>query len=219
MQVIVVGCGRMGAELAYRLYQRGGQVTVVDQSPLAFNNLPQDFRGRTVEGDGLERDVLQRAGIEQAKGLAAVSSSDAVNAVVAHIARTVYKVPQLVVRNYEARWRQMHETFGFQIISSTSWAAQRMAELLYNADVRPIFSAGNGEVDIYEIVITPAWRNHKLSELLPSSQCIAAALTRSGQAMLPSLTTRLEPGDILYVSATLEGISALQQSLNSFHQA
>jgi hypothetical protein len=68
-------------------------------------------------------------------------------------------------------------------------------------------------------VITPAWRNHKLSELLPSSQCIAAALTRSGQAMLPSLTTRLEPGDILYVSATLEGISALQQSLNSIHQA
>src|SRR5688500_16897139 len=111
MQVIVVGCGRMGAELAYRLYQRGGQVTVVDQSPLAFNNLPQDFRGRTVEGDGLERDVLQRAGIEQAKGLAAVSSSDSVNAVVAHIARTVYRVPQLVVRNYEARWRQMHETF------------------------------------------------------------------------------------------------------------
>ena len=124
MQVIIMGCGRMGAELAYCLYQRGTQVTVVDQSPLAFNNLPQDFRGRTVEGDGLERDVLQRAGIEHAVGLAAVSSSDAVNAVVAHVARTVYRVPQVVVRNYEARWRQMHEIFGCARGYATNVGAQ-----------------------------------------------------------------------------------------------
>ena len=60
MNVVVVGCGRMGAELAYRLYQNKSQVTVVDQSGEAFLNLPYDFRGRMLEGDMLSSDMLSR---------------------------------------------------------------------------------------------------------------------------------------------------------------
>ena len=63
MNVIVVGCGRVGSELAYGLYKRGHKVTVVDTDADAFANLPADFRGRTVEGDVLTPDILQRAGI------------------------------------------------------------------------------------------------------------------------------------------------------------
>lgn len=215
MQVIVVGCGRMGAELAYRLYQRGAQVAVVDQSTVAFNNLHPEFRGRTIEGDGLDQEVLRRAGIEQADGLAAACSSDSINAVVAHVAHTVYQVPHVAVRNYDARWRQVHETFGLQLVSSVTWGAQRLEELLYNLGARSIFSAGNGEVDIYELVITPAWQGRSLAELIQGNQCIAVALTRAGRAILPSQETHLEKGDLVYVSATLEGIRALQHRISS----
>jgi trk system potassium uptake protein TrkA len=213
MQVIVVGCGRLGAELAYRLYQREAQVAVIDQSAASFNNLHSEFRGRTIEGDSLHQDVLRRAGIEQADALAAVSNSDSVNAVVAHIARTVYQVPQIAVRNYDARWRQIHEIFGLQVVSSTIWGAQRLEELLYNLDCRSIFSAGNGEVDIYEVIVTPAWHGRHLADLIPATQCIPVALTRAGRAILPSLDIRLEQGDLVHVSATLEGVQALQQKL------
>src|SRR5450759_2742546 len=88
MNIIVVGCGRVGAELAYGLYRREHHVTVIDEEPSAFENLPSDFRGRTVEGEVLAPDVLHRAGIETAQGLATVTSSDSLNAVVAHLART-----------------------------------------------------------------------------------------------------------------------------------
>jgi trk system potassium uptake protein TrkA len=130
MNVIVIGCGRVGAELSYGLYRKGHKVTVIDQDTEAFCNLPEDFRGLTMRGDVLTQDVLQRAGIEHAQGLAAVTPSDSVNTVLGHIAQVVYKVPKVVVRNFDPRKRAMHEAFGLQVISPVSMGAQRIEEVL-----------------------------------------------------------------------------------------
>ncbi len=213
MNVIVIGCGRVGTELAYRLYQKGHAVTVVDEVDTAFDSLPSDFQGRTVEGEVLNQDVLRRAGIERADALATVTNSDAVNAVVGHVAHTVFNVPRVVVRNYDSKWRSWHEAFGLQVISSSSWGAQRVEELLYNAPVSTVFSAGNGEVEVYEFVVPEAWAGRNLCELLPEQQCLPAAVTRAGRARLPSGETKLETGDVVHLSATWEGIEALRARL------
>src|SRR5690349_25120467 len=105
MNFIVVGCGRVGAELCYHLFNRGHHVVVVDINKEAFNRLHPDFRGRTLEGEGLAEGVLERAGIHEADGLAAVTNSDTLNAVVAHAARTIYNVPNVVARNYDPNLR------------------------------------------------------------------------------------------------------------------
>jgi trk system potassium uptake protein TrkA len=130
MNIIVVGCGRVGAEVAYGLFRRGHKVTVIDQDTTAFRNLPEDFRGLTLRGDVLTKEVLVRAGIEHAQALAAVTPSDSVNTVLGHIARVVFKVPNVVVRNYDPRKRALHDAFGLQVISPVSMGAQRIEELL-----------------------------------------------------------------------------------------
>jgi trk system potassium uptake protein TrkA len=209
MRIIVVGCGRVGSDLAYRFFQSGHQVTIVDQHAMAFERLHVDFRGRTVEGEVLSQDVLQRAGIGEAEGLVAVTNSDAVNAVVAHVAKTVYKVPNVVVRNYDPRSMPMHEAFGFQVVSSTRWGAQRVEELLQHGFVRTVFSAGNGEVEVYELHVPESWRGRPLADLSPGNRCIVVAVTRAGTAMLPSDDVRLETGDVVHLSATREGIEDL----------
>jgi trk system potassium uptake protein TrkA len=213
MKIIVVGCGRVGAELAYRLFQRGHQVTVIDQESAAFKNLPTDFRGRMVRGQVLNQDVLRRAGVKQADGLAAVTNSDSLNAVVARVAQAVYGLSNVVVRNYDPHWRPLHEAIGLQVVSSTSWGAQRIEQLLYQAEVRAVFSAGNGEVEIYEYTVPPTWQGHKLQDLLPEGQCLAVALARAGKAALPAAGARLQAGDVLLLSATLEGIEAFRRRL------
>jgi len=213
MNVIILGCGRLGAELAYRLYQKGYHVSIIDLLPEAFDNLHPDFRGRTITGEGLSQDVLHRAGEEEADGLAAVTNSDTFNAVAAHVALSVYHVPRAVVRNYDPRWRSLHEAFGLQVISSTSWGAQRFEEMLHHNDVRTVFSAGNGEVEIYEIVIPAAWHGRRLGELLAQDACRAVALTRAGRATLPLAEISLEAGDMIHLSATDAGIEALYERL------
>lgn len=215
MEFIVLGCGRVGSELAYRLFQNGHSVTVIDQSSEAFLNLPIDFRGRTVEGDVLNQHVLMQAAIDRADGLAAVTSNDAINAVVAHLARTVYDVPIVVVRNFDSRLRPVQEIFGLQVVSSSSWGAQRMEEMLYQQETRTVFSAGNGEVELYEFTIRAEWDGRLLSDLFPDKDCVPVALSRAGKASLPVLEEPVRAGDIVLVSATLHGSQSLRKRLGN----
>jgi trk system potassium uptake protein TrkA len=215
MNFIVVGCGRVGAELSYRLFKSGNQVIVVDSNRESFNRLHPDFRGRTLEGEGLAENVLDRAGIKEANGLAAVTNSDTLNAVVAHTASTFYHVPVVVARNYDPSLRMVIESFGLQTVSSTFWGAQRVEELLINPSQRMIYSAGNGEVEVYEIVIPELWNGRTLGELLePLKQCYPVAVTRSGRSALPELGTVLQSGDVLNISTTYDGIGAITTRLS-----
>jgi trk system potassium uptake protein TrkA len=215
MRVIIVGCGRLGAALAYRLFQRGDDVTVIDQVAAAFDNLPPLFRGRRIEGEVLNQDVLHRAGIERADGLASVTNSDTLNAVVAHVARTVYHIPHVVARNFNPRWRPLHEAFGLQAVSSTTWGAQRIEAMLYEAEVHPVWSSGDGVVDIYEFVVPEHYQGRLLHEMLPGASYIVVAHTRGGEALPPVDTNPLEPGDVIYLSPSPEGREALRRWLTS----
>lgn len=214
MKIIIVGCGRVGAQLADRLSQQGHQVTVIDQVAAAFDNLSPAFRGRTMEGDVLAQDMLRRAGIEQADALAAVTSSDTLNAVICHIARAIYHVPNVAARNYEPRWQPLYEAFGIQAIGPSTWGAQRLEEMLTDSSLRAVFSAGNGEVEIYEITVPANCHNIPLADLTDPQACVPIALTRASKAFLPGPTTMLEAGDVLHVSATFAGVETLRRKLN-----
>jgi len=214
MNFIIVGCGRVGAELAYHLFSSGHQVVVVDSNRQAFNRLHSDFRGRTLEGEGLAESVLERAGIREADGLAAVTNSDALNAVVCHTAREFFNVPVVIARNYDPSLRGVIEAFGLQTVGSTTWGAQRVEELLINPQEKVIYSAGNGEVEIYEVRIPETWNGRVLSELLdPLKGCRAVALTRAGRSSLPDAETKLRTDDLLNVSSMFDGISLLTARL------
>lgn len=215
MLIIIIGCGRLGSELALRMSLRGNQVVVIDRVAASFSNLHPDFRGRTIEGDALNQDVLKRANIEEADGLAAVTNIDALNATVAHVARVVYHVPNIIVRNYDPGWRRMHEAFDLQIVSSSSWGAQRIEELLYTSEAQTVFSAGNGEVEVYEFKIPPEWSGKRLGDLFSGIECIPVAITRAGRASLPAPETILQNDDLLNISATLAGIETIRQMLKS----
>lgn len=220
MNFIVVGCGRVGAELSYHLFSRGHQIVVVDINKDAFNRLHPDFRGRTLEGEGLAEGVLERAGIHEADGLAAVTNSDTLNAVVAHAARTIYNLPNVVARNYDPNLRSVIEAFGLQTVGSTYWGAQRVEELLMNPSQRMVYSAGNGEVEVYEVQIPEDWDGRTIGQLLNSlDQCYPVALSRAGRSSLPETGTKLQTGDLLSVSSTFEGIGALTARLSQKAEA
>jgi trk/ktr system potassium uptake protein len=220
MNFIVVGCGRVGAELSHHLFKRGHQVVAVDSNKDAFNRLHPDFRGRTLEGEGLAESVLERAGIREADGLAAVTNSDTLNAVVAHTARKFYNVPVVVARNYDPNLRAVLEAFDLQIVGSTYWGAQRVEELLVNPMQKMVYSAGNGEVEVYELQVPEEWNGRPLGELLdPLEQCYPVALSRAGRALLPEGGLKLQTGDLLNVSSTFEGIGALTDRLSKKAEA
>jgi len=220
MNFVVVGCGRVGAELCYHLFKNGHQVVVVDINKESFNRLHPDFRGRTLEGEGLAEGVLERAGIREADGLAAVTNSDTLNAVVAHAARDIFNVPVVVARNYDPNLRSIIEAFGLQTVGSTYWGAQRVEEILMNPSQKMVYSAGNGEVEVYEVRIPEEWSGHTLGELLePLKDCYPVALSRAGNSSLPEPSMQLQKGDLLDISSTFKGIGALTTRLSNKAEA
>jgi trk system potassium uptake protein TrkA len=112
------------------------------------------------------------------------------------------------------------EAFNLQTVGSTYWGAQRVEELLMSPSQRMVYSAGNGEVEVYELQITKEWDSHTLGELLGDlKQCFPVALSRAGHALLPETTMRLQTGDMLDVSSTFEGIGELTARLSSKAEA
>jgi len=218
MNIIVVGCGRVGAEVAYGLFSKGHKITVVDQDAAAFRNLPEDFRGLTLQGDVLTQDVLLRAGIERADALAAVTPSDSVNTVLGHIARVVFKVPHVVVRNFDPRKRSMHSAFGMQVISPVSMGAQRIEEILSGEPLHAVFRAGDGTVGIYQMTVPKAWHGKVLRELLPQEKYRVVALTRGDHSAIPKPGDPVESRDILHVGATREDADALRERLEKLRK-
>jgi len=213
MNIIIVGCGRVGVELALALHQNH-TVSVIDRNLRSFDRLGLHFSGRTIHGHGMDRTALERAGIETAQALATVTSSDNVNAIVARVAQDIYHVKRVVARIYNPRRAPIYEKLNLQTVSSSSWGAHRIEQLLVHPGMQSISSAGNGEVQVYELTIPAEWRGRELSELVPMEHAIPVALARNGKGILPRSEIMLESQDILQVSSTPEGVKILRERIH-----
>jgi trk system potassium uptake protein TrkA len=114
----------------------------------------------------------------------------------------------------------MLENFGIQIVSSTAWGSQRTEEVLTGVSTKAVFSAGNGEVEVYELDVPISWAGRSWGEITAGLDgLLPVALTRAGRAILPDSETRLESGDLVNVSATFDGIKALRARLGNGREA
>lgn len=213
MNIIIVGCGRLGSGLAYRLYKKGHEVTVIDQSANNFISLPADFKGIKIENDALAQDVLLHAGIMQADGLAAVTNSDSVNTVVARIANLVYHVPNVVTRNYDPQWRSIQEALELSLVSAVDWSTQRIEDILLNTALRRLASVHTDRPALYELIVPAAWKGRLLYEALPPGEAQVIGLIRSGNVIPLTTETTLESNDTLYLNITENGLAMLRAAL------
>jgi trk system potassium uptake protein TrkA len=131
MNVVIVGCGRVGARLAATLDQGGHRVSIVDLKPDAFRRLPREFGGRTVIGIGIDEDVLKSAGIEQADAFVAVTNGDNTNIMAAQIAQSVFQVPHVTARIYDPVREETFRRMGMHTICPTTTIASLILGALF----------------------------------------------------------------------------------------
>lgn len=120
MKVVVMGCGRVGARVAAVLDHNGHQVTVIDVNSRAFRRLPEEFRGRTLIGTGIDEDVLRRAGITEATAFIAVTNGDNRNIMAAQVARNIFAVPEVICRIYDPVREDTYRRLGLTTICPTT---------------------------------------------------------------------------------------------------
>lgn len=198
MKVIIMGCGRVGEQLARLLVDDGHQVAVIDYDARALARLGPHFKGQKIQGVGFDKDILIRAGIEQADAFAAASSSDNANIVAARIAHNIFQVPRVVARLFDPQRAEIYRRLGMLTISSTTWGAERLREMLTSAELDPIISFGSGEVSLVNIEIPPQLAGRMVKDLTISSEITIIAITRQGAAFIPIMGSQFKEGDIVH---------------------
>lgn len=213
MNVLIVGCGREGAELARAIARQGHAVTVLDNDAAHFERLGADFPGRTVQGFSIDRGALERAGIAGADAFVATTQSDNENIVAAKVARDIYGIKRVAARVYNPGRREVYERLGLATVTSTTWGARRLEQLILHPNVIDMEQIGHGEVKLLRIEAPLAWCDHAVSALLDGSG-VVCAIERGDRAFVPSATEQVQQGDHLYLSipaSRLEEILALIQ--------
>ena len=130
MNVVIMGCGRVGAQLAAMLEEDGHKVAILDMEPYSFRRLPANFQGEALVGDGTDEDDLRRAGIEEADAFIAVTQGDNRNVMAAQIAKHMFNVPKVVCRIYDPLREELYNTLGLETISPTTVGAKLLHDVI-----------------------------------------------------------------------------------------
>ncbi|HWV36316.1 MAG TPA: TrkA family potassium uptake protein [Thermomicrobiales bacterium] len=136
MNVVIMGCGRVGARVASLLDHNGHAVTVIDTNAAAFRRLSTEFSGDTLIGTGIDEDVLRAAGIEQAHAFVAVTNGDNRNIMAAQVAKTIFNTPEVIVRIYDPVREDTYRRLGLTTVCPTTTVSALILD--------QVISAGDG---------------------------------------------------------------------------
>lgn len=192
-----MGCGRVGASLADSLARIGHEVAVIDRDSTAFHRLSPEFPGERVLGMGFDRDVLLRAGIEEAGAFAAVSSGDNSNIISARLARETFGVERVVSRIYDAKRAAVYERLGIPTVATVPWTTDRLLNVLTRETETTKWRDPSGSVGVAEL----AQPSCRVTSLEAATGGRVAFILRFGSGYLPDAKTVIQAGDEVYLAA------------------
>ena len=121
MNILIIGCGKVGSELAVMLDKRGHDVSVTDRHEESFEKLPADF---TSPGVSIDQEVLKKAGIESCDAVCAVTADDDLNIMAAQLAAELYHVPRVFARISDPAKAEVFKGFGIHTVCTTTLTAE-----------------------------------------------------------------------------------------------
>jgi trk system potassium uptake protein TrkA len=210
VHVVIMGCGRVGSELAARLEAAQHTVAVIDKNPGAFRSLRYGFKGQQVQGYGFDEDVLRQAGIKRAEAFAAVSSGDNSNIVAARLAREKFEVPRVVARIYDPRRAEIYQRLGIPTVATVKWTTDQVMRVLVPEQVASDWRDPTAEIALLTLVLPPEWAGWRVEELEADGHRRVVAVTRIGHARVVTPGFILQEGDQVHVAVDAAGMDELR---------
>lgn len=128
--VIIIGCGRLGANLANTLSDNDGNVLIMDSYKDSFRRLSSAFGGLSVVGNGTDLDSLNDAQIQNASAVIAVTNHDNTNIMIAQLARDMFHVKKVIARLYDPERESVYQELGIDTICPAILSAKEVDKLL-----------------------------------------------------------------------------------------
>lgn len=199
VHIIVMGCGRVGSSLALQLVKRDQSVAVIDQNPVAFRRLGEEFAGQEVKGIGFDRETLVEAGIEKADAFAAVSSGDNSNIISARVARETFGVKRVVARIYDPKRAEVYERLGIPTVATVPWTSSRLLKSVLGEATTEAWRDPSGAVMMLQITPHEEWVGHTVSDFERATHGRVGLITRFGVGQLGTPSIAIQSGDALHI--------------------
>jgi trk system potassium uptake protein len=137
MNVLVVGCGRVGSSVALELNRRGWDVTAIDEKEDALQRLGENWSGGFVVGHGMDLNILRAAGIEEADAVVVATNGDNTNLVIGQVALKRFNIETTVVRVLDPARAALYKELGLWTVSPTSTAIEILTEAVASSAGEP----------------------------------------------------------------------------------
>ena len=130
--IMIVGCGRLGANLANTLSDHNGNVLIMDTTKDSFRRLASNYGGLSMVGNGTDLGDLKRAQIEKAAAIIAVTNDDNTNIMIVQLAREMFHVNRAIARLYDPERESVYQELGIDTICPAILSAKEVDKLLKN---------------------------------------------------------------------------------------
>jgi trk system potassium uptake protein TrkA len=225
MKIVILGAGQVGSTVASALVHEDNDITIVDIDERRLKELQDQMDIRGVLGHASHPKVMERAGIEDADLVIALTSSDEVNMVACQIAYTLYNVPTRVARVRSAEYTRRTKLFHRDhspvdvLISPELLLTQYIARLIEYPGALQVMDFADGRA---QLVATEAeaggllvgQKLYTLRHHMPvNSDARLAAIYREGQLILPDGNTTIEENDLVFFLAAKRDIPAVMKEL------
>ena len=213
MYIVIVGCGRVGAELARLLSTEGNDVVVIDPNPVAFARLGDAFNGITIQGSGFSTKTLQDASISKADIFCALTNSDNINIMASQVARGIFHVPRVIARVYDPRRAEIYKALGLNILSETTLFASMIRDKIFDQSLSSYILETN-VLGTLEFLVMPKLIGTVVGELNRPGEMIVTAVEREDKSVIiPQPSTKFVKGDRIIAVVKMQSIKSIKRAL------
>ncbi len=210
MYVIIVGCGRVGSELAKLLSAEGHNVVIIDRNHSAFDRLGNTFNGLTLVGNSFDLGLLKQAGIEKADAFCAVTNGDNTNLISAQVAKKIFNVPKVIARIYDPQRAYIYTALGLDIISGTILFASMLRDKIIESRFSS-YLIETRELGVIEIEVKEQLAGKSVQEVNVPGELLVVAIRSMEGVILPEASTILNPKDTLMAVVKVASLKQIKE--------
>lgn len=213
MYVIIVGCGRVGSELANLLSNEGHNVVVIDKNGASFGRLGGSFNGITLTGNGFDQALLKQAGIEKADAFCAVTNGDNTNLISAQVAKKIFNVPKVIARVYDPQRAHIYAALGMDIISGTILFAAMLRDKIIESSFSS-YLIETKDLGVIEIDPKKDLIGKPVQNLNIPGEFIVVAIRRLDGVIIPELQTVIKEEDVLMGVVKVKSLGKIKEQFS-----
>ena len=202
MYAIVAGGGKVGWNIARELIGKGHEVTLLESNRSRYLTIEQELEHAVQYGDATELWVLERAGVQRADLVIAVTGDDEDNVLICQVAKQKYLCERIIARVNNPRNHEWFRLLGVQpSVSATDLILRLIEHEVPSYGLVHLLDLRDERLEIIEIEVSaaaPAAGNSVADIDMPEGSLIISVL-RDGSGFVPKAETVIEAGDEVLV--------------------